>query len=88
MGRFAVMLAVSWLLARAFKLPPTVAGGFILTAALGNTGYIGYPATAALFGDRAVPEAVFYDVFGTVCALVLVGLLVAQHYGAADESDG
>jgi predicted permease len=64
-----------------------VAGGFILTSALGNTGYIGYPATAALLGDKAVPAAVFYDVFGTVFALVLVGLFVAQRYGAADDVD-
>jgi predicted permease len=84
---FAVMLALSWALAKALRLPPTVAGGFILTSALGNTGYIGYPATAALLGDKAVPAAVFYDVFGTVFALVLVGLFVAQRYGAADDVD-
>jgi malate permease and related proteins len=84
---FAVMLALSWGLARALRLPPTVAGAFILTSALGNTGYIGYPATAALLGEAAVPEAVFYDVFGTVFALVVVGLFVAQHYGAADDID-
>jgi predicted permease len=84
---FAVMLALSWALAKALRLPPTIAGAFILTSALGNTGYIGYPATAALLGDRAVPEAVFYDVFGTVFALVLVGLFVAQHFGAADDVD-
>ncbi len=83
---FAVMLLLSWLLARALRLPPTLAGAFILTSALGNTGYIGYPATAALLGDTAVAEAVFYDVFGTVFALVLVGLFVAQHYGAAEDA--
>ncbi len=83
---FAVMLLVSWGLAKAMRLPPTLAGAFILTSALGNTGYIGYPATAALFGDSAVAGAVFYDVFGTVAALVLVGLFVAQHYGAADDA--
>ncbi len=82
---FLVMLGVSWLAAKALKLPPTLAGAFILTSALGNTGYIGYPATAALLGDKAVTDAVFYDVFGTVFALVIVGLCVAQHYGAADD---
>ena len=85
---FAVMLGLSWAAregdAACRRRSP---GAFILTSALGNTGYIGYPATAALLGDKAVPEAVFYDVFGTVFALVLVGLFVAQHFGAADDVD-
>ena len=50
------------------------------------------PATSATRSPRrfsaraACPQAIFYDVFGTVCALVLVGLLVAQHYGTNDEA--
>lgn len=83
---FAAMALLGWLSARLLKLPPEMAGGFIIAAALGNTGYIGYPITAALLGDRNLPEAIFYDVFGTVGALVLVGLLVAQHYGTNDEA--
>jgi predicted permease len=58
-----------------------MAGGFIIATALGNTGYIGYPITEAFLGKGSLPHAIFYDVFGTVCALALVGLLVAQHYG-------
>jgi malate permease and related proteins len=83
---FAAMLLLGWLGARLLKLPPEMAGGFIIATALGNTGYIGYPITAALLGDKNLPEAIFYDVFGTVGALVLVGLLVAQHYGTNEEA--
>ena len=83
---FAVMLAVAWLAARALKLPAPLVGGFIVVTALGNTGYIGYPITSALLGAKELPEAIFYDVFGTVCALALVGLLVAQRYGDNDEA--
>jgi predicted permease len=83
---FAVMLAVGWLTARLLKLPDEIAGGFIIAVALGNTGYIGYPITAALLGTALLPEAIFYDVFGTVFALALVGLLVAQHFGHNDEA--
>jgi malate permease and related proteins len=83
---FAVMLAVGWFAARALKLPRDVAGGFIITVALGNTGYLGYPLTSALFGSNGLPEAIFYDVFGTVFALALVGLLVAQRFGDNDEA--
>ena len=85
-GVFAVMAGLAWIAARALKLPRPTAGGFIIVTALGNTGYIGYPVTQALFGATALPEAVFYDVFGTVGALVFVGLLVAQRYGDNDEA--
>ena len=83
---FGVMLLLGWLGARMLKLPKTVAGGFIVATALGNTGYIGYPVTEAFLGAGSLPEAIFYDVFGTVCALALAGLLVAQHYGSNDEA--
>ena len=83
---FAAMAALGWLAARALKLPREMAGGFIIATALGNTGYIGYPITAALLGERNLPEAIFYDVFGTVGALVLVGLLIAQRYGTNEEA--
>jgi predicted permease len=83
---FAAMLAVGWLAARLLKLPDEIAGGFVIAVALGNTGYIGYPITAALFGASRLPEAIFYDVFGTVFALALVGLLVAQHFGHNEEA--
>ena len=83
---FAVMLALGWLAARLLKLPDEIAGGFVIAVALGNTGYIGYPITAALLGASRLPEAIFYDVFGTVFALALVGLLVAQHFGSNDEA--
>ncbi|MBE0417902.1 MAG: AEC family transporter [Coriobacteriia bacterium] len=78
---FAVTAAVAWLLARAMRLPRRVAGGFILAAALGNTGYIGYPVSQAILGDEGLVRAIFYDVFGTVGALLMVGLLIAQRYG-------
>jgi predicted permease len=83
---FAVMLLVSWLLARALKLEGPLAGGFIIATALGNTGYIGYPITQALLGAKELPEAIFYDVFGTVFALALVGLAVAWRYGEHHEA--
>jgi len=83
---FAVMLGLAFGAARLLRLPRTIAGGFIIAVALGNTGYIGYPVTEALLGARALPEAIFYDVFGTVVALVLVGMLVAQRFGDNAEA--
>jgi predicted permease len=83
---FGVMTLLAFGAARLLRLPRTVAGGFIIAVALGNTGYIGYPITEALFGVGALPEAIFYDVFGTVTALVLFGMLIAQRFGDNDEA--
>jgi predicted permease len=82
---FVVTLLLAWLVARMLRLPPVVTGGFLLTAALGNTGYIGYSIVNSLLGRQALPQAIFYDVFGTVGALLIVGLAVAEHYSGSAE---
>ena len=82
---FAAVLFVSWLAVRVLKLPKTTAGGFLIAATLGNTGYIGYPIAQAFLGGAALSKAIFYDVFGTVAAMVLVGLVIAERYAGGDE---
>lgn len=82
---FAVALAAAFAASRLLRLPRDRAGGFLIAASLGNTGYLGYPLTAALLGAAAVPEAVFSDIFGTVFALVLVGLPIASRFGTHRE---
>ncbi len=79
-----VGFGAAWVIARALKLPRRTAAGFMLVTALGNTGYIGYPVTSMLFGDGALPQAVFYDVFGTVALLFTVGIMVASRFGDHD----
>jgi predicted permease len=74
-------LSVAWEVAHALRLPPRTAAGFVLVAALGNTGYLGYPIVRALLGPAFLPEAVFYDVFGTVAVLFTIGIAVAARYG-------
>ena len=83
---FVVMALLAFGAARLLRLPRTIAGGFVIAVALGNTGYIGYPITEAIFGPGALPEAIFYDVFGTVTVLVLFGMLIAQRFGDNDEA--
>lgn len=85
-GVFVVSALLAWSLTRALRLPRPVAGGFILAAALGNTGYIGYPITSALLGETGLVRAIFYDVFGTVGCLLIVGLFVAERFGDAQEN--
>ncbi len=80
-GVFAVTLTLAWLVTRVRGMAPARAGGFMLASAFGNTGFLGYPVTAALFGAGVVPVAVFSDVFGTVFAIMLVGLPLAARLG-------
>ncbi|HET6497911.1 MAG TPA: AEC family transporter [Coriobacteriia bacterium] len=78
---FAVTAAVAWVCARLLRLPRPVAGGFILASSLGNTGYIGYPVATAFLGEEGLVRAIFYDVFGTVGALLVAGLFIAARFG-------
>ncbi|MDO8914774.1 MAG: AEC family transporter [Coriobacteriia bacterium] len=76
-----VGFAVAWGIARLLRLPKRTAAAFILVTALGNTGYIGYPVTTMLLGAKSLPQAVFYDVFGTVALLFTVGIMIAGRMG-------
>jgi len=74
-------LSVAWEIAHVLRLPGKTAGAFVLVAALGNTGYLGYPVARALLGESAMPAAVFYDVFGTVAVAFTLGVAVAARQG-------
>ena len=53
----------------------------LLTVALGNTSFLGYPLTRALIGEHALPYAVVYDQFGVFLMLSTFGLWVLARYG-------
>jgi auxin efflux carrier (AEC) len=78
-----VGFAIAWGACRLLKLPDATAAGFMITAALGNTGYLGYPLALSLFGDEGLVRAIFYDIFGTVFAVLTIGLLIAGRLGDA-----
>jgi len=59
----------------------------LLTVALGNTSFLGYPLTRALIGEHALPYAVIYDQFGAFLILSTFGLWVLARYGGG-ISDG
>lgn len=73
-------LAVAFALGRLIKMKPPLLGAFLLVAAFGNTGYLGFPMTIGLFGEQNLVKSVFYD-FGTVALLFTVGIMIAGYYG-------
>lgn len=69
-------------LARALELRRDERAVLLLTVALGNTSFLGYPLTRALIGEHALPYAVVYDQFGAFLILSTFGLWVLARYGA------
>ena len=87
-----VIAAVPWLLlaatvllvtlvTRALALRPDEHAVLLLTVALGNTSFLGYPLVRALVGEQALPYAVIYDQFGAFLILSTFGLYVLARYG-------
>lgn len=56
-------------------------GSFLLTAMLGNTGYLGYPVALALVGPQYFGWAVFYDTLGSTLGAYGLGVILAAHFG-------
>ena len=75
-----VCLALSFGLGKLLKLKNSLLGAFLITAAIGNTGYIGFPLTIGLFGQGELVKSVFYD-FGTVVVLFTIGIMIAGYFG-------
>jgi len=78
-------VAVGYGLAKLLRLQGPLFGAFLLASGVGNTGYLGYPLTQALFGRTHLVKAVFYDIFGTVLVLFTIGIYFASKYGAAKD---
>jgi predicted permease len=84
--------AVPWLLliatvalvplcARAFDFRDDERAVLLLTVALGNTSFLGYPLTRALIGEHALPYAVIYDQIGSFMIMSTFGVWVLARYG-------
>lgn len=74
-------VALVTLLARALRFRDDERAVLLLTVALGNTSFLGYPLTRALIGEHALPYAVIYDQFGAFLILSTFGLWVLARYG-------
>ncbi|MFN3314270.1 MAG: AEC family transporter [Hyphomonas sp.] len=76
-------LTVPWVawLARRLGLRRDERAVLLLTTALGNTSFLGFPLVHALLGEAALPYAVVYDQFGSFLILSSFGLYVLARYG-------
>ncbi|MET0971890.1 MAG: AEC family transporter [Thermoleophilaceae bacterium] len=70
---------------RVLHLSRAATGGLMLVAGIANTGYLGVPFTAALFGSDHIPDAITYDVLVNAILSVTVGFAIGAGFGTAAE---
>lgn len=78
------LAVVAYIVGKALSLKPATLGAFILVAAVGNTGYLGYTIVSSVYGKSGLVKAFFYDIFGTVVFVFTIGLYIAETYGTHD----
>ncbi|MBE9179264.1 AEC family transporter [Oculatella sp. LEGE 06141] len=61
-------------------------GSFLLSAMIGNTGYLGYPVILALVGPQYFGWAIFYDTIGSTLGAYGLGVLLAARFGMATQN--
>lgn len=85
-GMCTAMLAAyaigTWLL----RLPRMAVGTMMLGAGLGNSGYLGLPFTAALFGFDDVGDAIAFDVLVSGGGLLTLGFGIGAAFGTIAEA--
>jgi predicted permease len=63
---------------------PTV-GALILASAFANSGYLGLPFNAALFGRDALPNAIAFDILVTTFGILTIGFSIGAAFGRVAE---
>jgi hypothetical protein len=61
-------------------------GALMLVSALANTGYLGLPFSAALFGLDELPNAIVYDIVVSTVALVTIGFSIGAAFGTVADN--
>ena len=68
----------TWLL----RLPRPAVGALMLVAGFANTGYLGLPLSAALFGADELSSAVAFDVLVTTLGIFTIGFSIGAAFGS------
>jgi predicted permease len=61
-------------------------GSFLLSSMVGNTGYLGFPVSLTLVGEKYFAWALFYDLLGTTIGAYGLGVLLAARFGLQAQS--
>jgi predicted permease len=78
----AVTLAAAYAIGTwALRLPRPAVGALMVASGFANTGYLGLPFSAALFGADELSNAVAYDVLVTTLGIFTVGFSIGAAFG-------
>jgi predicted permease len=81
-GAFGVTLFLAYAIGTwVLRLPRPWVGALMCVSVFGNTGYLGLPFNAALFGFDQIGTAVVYDVLASSSLLVTVGFSIGAGFG-------
>ncbi|WP_455208903.1 AEC family transporter [Kaarinaea lacus] len=78
-------LLLAFFSCRLCKAQSAISGAIILAVAFPNATYLGLPVLEATFGKWARSVAIQYDLFACTPILFTVGILLAAHYGSAQQ---
>lgn len=67
------------------RLPRPAVGALVLVSTFANTGYLGLPFSAALFGLDDLPNAVAYDTLVTAAGILTIGFSIGAAFGTVAE---
>jgi auxin efflux carrier (AEC) len=76
--------AMAYLWASRRGLDPGKRWGLMVAAAMMNSGFLGYPVTAGIFGSEGLVRAIFYDT-GTTLMFTSLGLLLSHRFGGGSR---
>lgn len=80
----AVSLAAAYAIGTwVLRLPRSGVGALMLVAGFANTGYLGLPFSAALFGADELSSAVAFDVLVTTLGIFTIGFSIGAAFGSA-----
>ena len=67
------------------RLSRPAVGALILASAFANSGYLGLPFNAALFGLDDLPNAVAYDILVSALGILTIGFSIGAAFGTVGE---
>ena len=82
----ALAFAAAYLVgSRLLRLERPAVGALMVAAALPNSGYLGLPFTAAVFGFDEIPSAVAFDVLVSGLTAITIGFSIGAAFGTVAE---
>jgi len=87
MSCVAISIVLSWLVIRLFRFKNPQSGAVLLAAAFPNVTYLGLPVLEQTFGSWARSVVIQIDLFAVAPVVYTVGIMLARHYGQADDSE-